>query len=234
MPQFAPSAQKTAVAPITILPAGLSCQAELFLGPDDVTKVVSSGFRPFTSLGSPQQVTFPITMPASPGTYHVYVDVHAGGQLILAYIGSENVVISAPVVEPFAIALGTLKTITAPGYGSWTGRAADYYISNPTNKSISHHMYQHITVLYKSTGITYDMSQMWNWYDDFGLTLGPGGSYHFESLGGFYNTPDHPSYDPGSDEGAFLMIPLIGTQRIYKWWLEDELGNKSPEHVLNT
>ena len=98
MPQFEPSVQKTAVAPITVAPAGLNCEAELFLGPNDATPVASSGIRTFLSTGSPQQVSFPVKMPASPGTYHVYVDVHAGGQLILAYIGAEDVLVLVPTM----------------------------------------------------------------------------------------------------------------------------------------
>ena len=105
MPQFEPSVQKTAVAPITVAPAGLNCEAELFLGPNDATPVVSSGLRPFVSSGAAQQVSFPVTMPANPGTYHVYVDVHTVGQLILAYIGSEDVIIVVAVPEVEVVGL---------------------------------------------------------------------------------------------------------------------------------
>lgn len=95
MPEFAPGETKTAIAPITIMPAGLSCEAEVFLGPNDLTKVVSSGRIPFTSTGASQNVHLPVAMPATAGTYHVYIDVFAEGNRILAYQATEDVVIAA-------------------------------------------------------------------------------------------------------------------------------------------
>lgn len=96
MPQFEPSIQVMAVAPIRVTPAGLSCQAKLFLGPNDATPVASSGLIPFISTGSLQEVDFPIRMPAVPGTYHVYVDVNIEESLLLAYQGMEEVDIAVP------------------------------------------------------------------------------------------------------------------------------------------
>ena len=97
MPQFSPGEAKTAIAPITVSPSGLSCEAELFLGPDELTKVATSGRRPFSSTGASQSVRLPITMPSAEGTYHAYIDVYAGGLLIAAYQAIEDVVIAAPV-----------------------------------------------------------------------------------------------------------------------------------------
>ncbi|GAH89507.1 unnamed protein product, partial [marine sediment metagenome] len=71
MPQFAPSELKTAVAPITVQPAGLSSEVEIFLGPNETTKVATSGRIPFTSTGASQEVRLPVAMPATTGTYHV-------------------------------------------------------------------------------------------------------------------------------------------------------------------
>jgi len=97
MPQFAPSIQKTAVAPITVAPAGLNCEAELFLGPNDATPVVSSGLRPFVSSGAAQQVNFPVTMPVTLGTYHVYLDLLIGQTKIAGYIADDVVIAAAGV-----------------------------------------------------------------------------------------------------------------------------------------
>ena len=231
MPEFSPGESRNAVVPMTNpTTKAFDYSAELYMG-TDLALMARKTFH--LEAGGSKNISLPIIMPGAAGTYPVNIGVYSGEKFIPPVHKGDDVVITLPT-EPFTIVLGTLQQITAPGYGAWYGMKADYFISNPTSKAISHHMYQHITVYYKNTGQLYDMSQMWNWYDDFELTLGPGESYHFQSLGGFYNTPDHPSYDPGADEGAFLMIPLIGTGRIYKWWLEDELGNRSPEHVLNT
>ena len=93
MPQFAPGEAKTAVAPITVMPSGLNCNAEVFLGPDEMTKVATSGLVPFTSTGVSQDVRLPVTMPSAAGTYHVFIDVYAEGILIAAYQAIEDVVI---------------------------------------------------------------------------------------------------------------------------------------------
>ena len=93
MPQFAPDVTKLAIAPITVKPAGMSCEAELFLGPDDLTKVATSGRVPFVSTGTKQNVRLPINMP-SEGTYHGYIDVFASGMRFLAYKTTEDIVIS--------------------------------------------------------------------------------------------------------------------------------------------
>jgi len=94
MPPFSPGEVKTAIAPITAKPSGMSCEAELFLGPDELTKVASSGRVPFVSTGAAKNVNLPITMPAMPATYHGYIDVFAGGMRFLTYILTEDVVIA--------------------------------------------------------------------------------------------------------------------------------------------
>jgi len=100
-PVMAPGASATASAPITVAPGGLSCEAELFLGPNDTTKVVTSGKKPFTSTGAPQSVSFPVIMPSPGGVaYHVYLDVFAEGIPIVAYVATEDVIIPSGSVGP--------------------------------------------------------------------------------------------------------------------------------------
>lgn len=98
MPEFSPSSAHTAIAPVVVKPSGLSCEAEVFLGPDEATKVVTSGLVVFTSTGASQDISLPVTMPSAEGTYHVFIDVYAEGILIAAYTAIEDVVIvSVPV-----------------------------------------------------------------------------------------------------------------------------------------
>ncbi len=100
-PVMGPGVAAIAVAPITVTPAGLACSAELFLGPDEATKVATSGMVAFSSTGAPQSVSFPVTMPSPGGeAYHVYLDVYANGYLIVAYIATEDVVIPSGEVGP--------------------------------------------------------------------------------------------------------------------------------------
>lgn len=97
MPQFAPGEERIAIAPIKVMPSGLSCEAELFLGADEATKVATSGMIGFTSTGVSQDVFLPVIMPATEGTYHVFIDIYAEGLLIAAYEAIEDVVIRTPV-----------------------------------------------------------------------------------------------------------------------------------------
>ena len=100
MPPFVPGEAKTAIAPIVAKPSSMDCEAELFLGPDPNTKAVTSGRVPFVSTGAAKNVSLPINMPSSPGSYHGYIDVFAGGFRFLAYILKEDVVIVAPAPTP--------------------------------------------------------------------------------------------------------------------------------------
>ena len=99
-PIMLPETTHTAAAPITVSPSGLSCAAELFLGPDEATKVVTSGRKAFTSTGVAQSVRLPITMPTAGGVYHVYLDVNVNGYRLLAYQATEDVIIVTGEVGP--------------------------------------------------------------------------------------------------------------------------------------
>lgn len=100
-PVIMPGEAKTAVAPIKVTPSGLSCKAELFLGPNDATKVATSGLKAFTSTGASQSVRLPVTMPTAGGAaYHVYLDVFVNGYRLLAYQATEDVIIPGGEVGP--------------------------------------------------------------------------------------------------------------------------------------
>jgi len=70
--------------------AGLSCEAELFLGPDETTKAATSGKIPFVSTGELQPVTLPIVIPAA-GVYNPFIDVFVDGNRVAGFFGSEQV-----------------------------------------------------------------------------------------------------------------------------------------------
>jgi len=100
-PILAPGSSKTASVPITAKPAGMACEVETFLGPNETTKVVTSGRKPFTSTGASQSVNCPITMPIVEGAaYHVYIDVYTGGFKFIAGIATEDVVIPGGSIGP--------------------------------------------------------------------------------------------------------------------------------------
>ncbi len=120
MPQFAPGQVKTAVAPITVKPAGLNCETELYLVSNG-TKVATAGIKPFISTGAKQGIAFPITMPA-PGIYPVYLDVAAQGMLIGAYKATEDVIIAGvPGVEIPKAYIRMEYPSVSEAYSGWIG-----------------------------------------------------------------------------------------------------------------
>ena len=146
MPQFAPSVQKTAVAPITVAPAGLNCEAELFLGPNDATPVASSGIRTFLSTGSPQQVSFPVTMPASPGTYHVYIDVYAAGMFLIGYMGVEDVAIELPDITEYKLTVLDIPLQVSTG----SNFNVKFQLDIPMSATLAHNFFTYIKASQRS------------------------------------------------------------------------------------
>lgn len=234
MPTFAPGTQKTAVAPITISPAGLACRSEVFLGPNATTKVATSGLIGFTSKGAQQVVRHPLVMPASAGIYHVYIDVYAMGELFLAYIGAEDVTIQAPALPftyTFSCTRGTCPSATAFGIAQMSGT-----IKNNNSVSVS----QNVKVMWSRWSKTYGQ-----WIscagqfvsvreycvcslspcvvNPFPVSLSPGAQQNF-SYAGWCTMPD--DWRPCS--------PSLFANHNYYFWLEDDAGGKSNEVMLST
>jgi hypothetical protein len=93
-PVFGPGTQKTAVVPCSVSPAGTSVEVELFLGPSENIKTATSGRKSFTSTGSMQNVSCPITMPVQGGLYyHVYIDLWASSYRVGSFVADEDVII---------------------------------------------------------------------------------------------------------------------------------------------
>lgn len=99
-PVLAPGVTYTAIAQITIQPAGLDCEAELFLGVNDTNIAATSGRVLFVSSGTPQSISFPVTMPTTYEVYNVYLDVYIEGFKLLAFQATEDVVIPGGYVGP--------------------------------------------------------------------------------------------------------------------------------------
>ncbi|MDP2729197.1 MAG: hypothetical protein Q8O55_01785, partial [Dehalococcoidales bacterium] len=179
-----------------------------------------SGLRPFVSSGAAQQVNFPVTMPASPGTYHVYVDVHAGGYLILAYQGTEDIVIAAP-----AFTFSNVKVVAQwAGGHSYPSPYFTARISNDTPDAITHTL----TLHHRRTraGVPDSFAPV---LQTFNLTLVGGGSYNYVYDG----WGDHCGKS-GSPPRNYCDWPPLYVGYTSYFWLEDEMGNKSVEVSITT
>ena len=179
MPQFAPNEGKVAIATFPVKPAGLACTAELWLG-SDLTKVATSGEKPFTSTGASQSINLPITMPGVEGTYPVYLDVFVAGQLIGAYRAIEDVVI-APVV--------TDRWVSPTGYNdpdnkwSWEPWAYDQDLTTYAyNDSVAYGHYIELGIsepLICSKVRIYAADRSYDWYNpDLAIILYYDGGWH--------------------------------------------------------
>jgi len=132
MPQFDPGTSQVATVPTTVKPVGLACLAELYLV-SNATKVASSGEISFVSTGAQQAVSLPITMPELEGTYPVYIDVYADGELIAAYQALEDVVVKIPA-PAFVYSNESAGYIDKPGT-SYCWLLFECDITNPTSKT---------------------------------------------------------------------------------------------------
>lgn len=99
---FPPSSSKTAVAPVTVVPSGLSCVARLTLSINvSGTPVAATVDVQFTSTGAAQNVSLPITFPAAVGVvYKVLLDILYSGSVMVGYIGTDDIVIPSATVGP--------------------------------------------------------------------------------------------------------------------------------------
>ena len=78
---------------VIVIPAGVATEIEIWLGPDVNTKIATSGRIPFTSTGVAQQLAVPITMPSTPGTYNVFIDLYISDFVLTAYEATSPVVV---------------------------------------------------------------------------------------------------------------------------------------------
>ncbi len=235
MPSFPPGAQKTAVAPITVRPAGLACKSEIFLGPNVTTKVATSGLINFTSTGAEQVVRHPVVMPASPGTYHVYIDVYAMAELFLAYIGAEDVVVAAPALPftyTFACTKGTCPSASAYGIAVMSGT-----IKNNNSILVS----QNVKVMWARYRKLYG-----DWSACAGGTVPDRENCVCTQTGNCLVNPFLVTLAPGAQKsfsykgycvdsaGDTVCKPLLAMHYDYYFWLEDDAGGKSNEVLLST
>jgi hypothetical protein len=85
---------KTATVQVQVQPANIISSIELWLGPDENTKIATSGKVSFISTGNMQSVNIPITMP-NYGVYYVYLDLYTLDTLIASFIGEDMVIVVA-------------------------------------------------------------------------------------------------------------------------------------------
>jgi len=92
---FAAGSTHNANMSISVSPAVMPCEAELFLSIDGgATKAATSSPIGFVSTGASQNVILPVTMPMVGGLYYtVYVDIFIEGLLFAGFEGTEGIII---------------------------------------------------------------------------------------------------------------------------------------------
>ena len=117
MPQFAPGASKTAGIMMRN-PTGKAFEYNgvIYLGMD--LAVVSE--KPFNlAPGEEKPVSFPVTMPATPGAYPLHVGVFSGGENIALYKG-DDIQILLPAAEVLKGYIRTENPGVSEAFSGWT------------------------------------------------------------------------------------------------------------------
>ena len=210
--QFYPGEVKTAKVTMRN-PTGkaFDYNALVYLG-TDLAVVSEKAFS--LAAGEEKQASFPVTMPLSVGMYPVYIGVFSGGEFIEPLYQGEDVVIAAPV--PFTFSSVSVSSRPCPIATAWMIPSFSCHISNPGAETVTH------TMTYKLAGYSHYYNE-WREFRDieiFELTLLPGASYVYS----------HDGYHPVSD----TCDPLLAKNYTFKFWLEDEYGNKSEEVSIRT
>ncbi|MBA7639596.1 hypothetical protein ES703_47255 [subsurface metagenome] len=224
MPEFAPGEVKTARAPITVKPSGLSCSAELYLVSNGA-KVTTSGIKPFTSTGARQDISFPITMPTE-GRYPVWLDVFVQAMLIGAYKAVEDVSI---VISKFVLEITDVKGVNV---------GESYYlfdvyckISNPSGAPTSGWVRCYGQRM-GDIGKTYERVWSGPYYPtkEYPLTLAPGETQTMISPA-IARSSVNPSQASQNFPWKYYTYYEWDQTPAY-FWLEDDKGNKSAVFTL--
>lgn len=229
-PVFPEGILKIAKVPVKLKPAGMASSAELWLSRDQVSREASSGKIPFISTGAKQTVELPINMPAI-GEYPVLIDVEVQGVPVILGKGTENIVVTESIGQPFIfsnpfLAVRECKEPCRHIYGYWT-IILMWTVSNPYTEPVTHTLdiwerSKFLRTGQKGGAIEYGPNKK-HWWDPrhspysrstVELTLPAGETYEFV-------------YD-----GCWSCLPSLSQDHEFTWWLQDELGNKSSELTL--
>jgi hypothetical protein len=212
MPQFAPGVSKTARVTMRN-PTGKAFDYDgiVYMG-TSLAVVSQASFH--LEAGEEKQVSFPVVMPTTQGTYPVHIGVFSGGQSIGLYKAIEDVVIVSPPALPFTLSDFSVSSYPCPIAPAWAAITVRCTISNPNTQRVTHTL----TLWWREYSTYYN-----RWYDpislgSFALDLNPGESYPY-------------LFDSKRDDTYY---PLLEMRANHYFWLQDEVGNKSGEGVVYT
>jgi len=125
MPTFEPGSSHIAVAPMTNPTAkAFDYDAVLYMG---VNQVVMDSQSFHLAAGESKDISFPVTMPVTQGTYPIYLDVSSAGVLLAHYQATEDVAIVSAKGLITLYATG-LRTFYWPGGVVLEGTPYEQYL----------------------------------------------------------------------------------------------------------
>jgi len=212
MPQFMAGESKTAKATMSN-PKGVALDYAgfLYIG---ATQVAEASFR--LNAGEEKVVSFPVTMPSTPGTYPVLLYIYSGGQGIGLYRAAEDVVIFAPAIIPWTLVITSAAKVPS-GVGQWLMARLNTSICNPRTIQAT----EKVIVRYRENyaGVWSD----WKTRYTYEYTLAPGQTI----------TPSFPLTAYPVYQGDYNYF-LIAYQETHEFCLADVYGNTSNVVSIST
>ncbi len=190
------------------------------------------------SFHSGYYVQFAPFLATQEGTYTLEATLTTGGQLLDSWTFT---LVAAASNLPLAFTNFVATKITCPSATAWNAVRISCTITNPNSVAVS----QDVSVMWSRYSRTYSQwvncvggwggstrhycicDQMSNCLvNPFPVTLQPGQSMLFSYAGHCNPDPSDPGWNP--------CAPLLPMNYNWYFWLEDSLGNKSPESSFST
>ena len=93
-----PSAAKTVKFTNNLNLGGITCQQEVFIGPDDTHKLSSAPIVNVVLDGTSRDFLVPINTPSTPGVDKIFVVINYLGQPLMTFVGINGVLVATGTI----------------------------------------------------------------------------------------------------------------------------------------
>jgi len=202
---------------------GFQYTGMLFLGIDQLAK---SEIDFWLGANETRDISFIVAMPSVAGVYPVYIGVFSGGLFLEPLRQGEDVSIVVLPTTAFTFSSGTGEHSTCPSATAYWYPKLWWTINNLSGAPVTHTLkllqMRHSHTYNQDDGPFEISGEGYGYFTPGILTIPAGGSYSYYYNGSIWYAP----------ETRYVCHPAHMMHHTYTYWLEDELGNKSPEVSL--